>query len=391
MSEPIYIECHPKKAQLPKQVFHTLEELAAFINSCPNVYDRKLFNADLSKLDLTCPKGRELLMQINAYTEHVIWPAEIAEQMAQRLESGKNSGLGIRGIHQKGYTGKGVNVAIVDHVLYVDHPEYKDNVVFYETGFMPSNTPKDEAWYHGAAVSSLLCGKNCGSAPDAHLFFWAHFCYNHEKGVHDARLQNPTLQKIIDWNNTHEEKDKIRCLSCSWGNLTDIAFEERQELFKKVEESGCMVFGGCYGIRRGRRSVGGAKRDLYSDAADNLQGPDNLADWPPELAGTCLIVPRDQRTFASYMGGYMYDELGGASWTYPYLSGLVACGLQAFPSYTQQKDWQDKIWQDLLSTGTKDPRNYGAVTVNPVKFIEKMEYYRALENKRLAEHFGKHK
>ena len=390
MTTPIYIEYYPKKQEYPQIVFKTLDELSDYLQKRP-----RLFNADLSQLDLTCPRGQALFNKINGYTDQVIWPAEMAEQMAQQLENGKDSGLGISLLHQKGYTGKGVNVAIIDQALYIDHSEYKDNVVFYKTGIGHGpEEVRNTAQYHGPAVASLLCGKTCGSAPDANLFYYSWFGLDQKTHRQDSNTVLPLLQEIIEWNNTHADKDKIRCLSCSWGDRTDIAFEERQALFKKVEESGCMVFGGFYASTVGRQSCGGFKINPVSDSIENLQ-VEVPAGIPMETAKKrlphCVVVPEHNRTFASQVGGYMYEKQGGASWTYPYLAGLVACGLQAFPSYTQQKNWQDKIWQDLLSTGTKDPRNYGAVTVNPVRFIEKMEYYRALENKRLAEHFGNHK
>jgi len=47
------------------------------------------------------------------------------------LEEGKNPGLGIRDLHKRGFTGKGVKVAIIDQKLRLTHIEYKDRIERY--------------------------------------------------------------------------------------------------------------------------------------------------------------------------------------------------------------------------------------------------------------------
>jgi len=38
-------------------------------------------------------------------------------------------GLGLRALHEQGYTGRGVNVAIIDGPLLADHEEFGDRLV----------------------------------------------------------------------------------------------------------------------------------------------------------------------------------------------------------------------------------------------------------------------
>lgn len=81
------------------------------------------------------------------------------------LESGKDPGLGIRALHLKGITGKGVSIAIIDQPLLVGHKEYSSSLKSYEELFLRvKNSP---AAMHGAAVASLAVGKTCGVAPGA--------------------------------------------------------------------------------------------------------------------------------------------------------------------------------------------------------------------------------
>ena len=47
-------------------------------------------------------------------------------EAAAILEAGKNPGLGVRALHDEGVTGKGVNVAIIDQNLLLDHPEFAE-------------------------------------------------------------------------------------------------------------------------------------------------------------------------------------------------------------------------------------------------------------------------
>jgi len=74
------------------------------------------------------------------------------------LEEGKNPGLGIRDLHKRGFTGKGVKVAIIDQKLRLTHIEYKDRIERY----IESENIDEHPSMHGSAVSSLLCGADCG-------------------------------------------------------------------------------------------------------------------------------------------------------------------------------------------------------------------------------------
>ncbi|MFY9475459.1 hypothetical protein [Candidatus Darwinibacter acetoxidans] len=59
------------------------------------------------------------------------------QQASQRVIIGKDvsavhPGLGLRALHEQGYTGKGVNVAIIDGPLLVDHEEFSGRLVHFE-------------------------------------------------------------------------------------------------------------------------------------------------------------------------------------------------------------------------------------------------------------------
>lgn len=359
-----FIEREPKKKKYPRIIFSNLDELEKYIESSKRNTGEIMYNADLSQLDLSGPKGKKLLAKINGFDEKTTWPESLSKIKKEQLETSKDSGLGISELHKKGYTGKGINIAIIDQYLLLDHPEYQENIKYYkemESEEIYSKHLYSE--YHAPAVSSLAVGKTCGSAPNAGLYFVStgNSCYNNNN------LE--AIKHLIELNKNLSDKEKIRCLSCSWGGgPNEEDFEKRMALFKELEETGCIVIGGYYSHHIGRYHVGGTKIQQDSDHLDTLE-IDKIADRHiPEGKEDIVMVPEHKRTFASHSGGYLYEEIGGSSWTCPYLAGLVACALQANPDFVKQKGWQDKIWEKLLETAKATPNHKGKI-VQPEAFV----------------------
>ncbi len=359
-----FIEREPLKVEHPRLVFTDLQKFEQYLEKMKGYAGSKVYNSDLTLLDFSSEKGQELLSKINGFDENTVWPENLKLEKEKQLQLGKDSGLGISSLHKNGYTGKGINIAIIDQQLLVNHPEYQENIRYYREmgneeslqkyGHLPDH---GAASYHGPAVASLAVGKHCGSAPEAGLFFIA------EGGCHSPEVCLKAIKHLIDLNKKSSEKDKIRCLSCSWGGgPKEKDFDERMKLFKELEDTGCMVLGGLYGDYMGRSHSGGSRIHLGSDALDNLKGEQYANE-------NMLIVPRDQRTFASNSGGYLYEEKGGESWTYPYLAGLVACALQANPEIVKQKGWQETVWKKLLETARLTLDHKGKI-VQPESFVQ---------------------
>lgn len=85
------------------------------------------------------------------------------------MEHTKNPGLNIRKLHAEGITGNGINMAIIDQSLQVDHVEFADRMKMYEHVHCQGKV----ASMHGPAVASIAVGKNVGVAPEANLYFIA--------------------------------------------------------------------------------------------------------------------------------------------------------------------------------------------------------------------------
>ena len=163
-------------------------------------------NKDLSKIDLS---KRKRLIRTLQFNQKTIWPGPekipLSIDPNQLLTSGMNPGLGIRELHRQGITGKGVNVAIIDQPMYLDHPEFAGKIVAYHDVGCGS-----ESSMHGPAVTSLLVGTNCGTAPDARVYYVAAPSW-----TNDTAYQAKALDWIVEQNERLPVSEKIRVVSVS--------------------------------------------------------------------------------------------------------------------------------------------------------------------------------
>ena len=157
---------------------------------------------DLSELGLFELKRIVATLRFNQKT---VWPGRVGLFADRLLKKAMNPGLGIRHLHKQGITGKGINVAIIDQPMYLDHPEFAGKVVAYHD--VGCGT---ESSMHGPAVASLLVGTNCGTAPDARVYYAAAPSWKK-----DAAYYAKGLDWIIAQNEKLPEGEKIRVVSVS--------------------------------------------------------------------------------------------------------------------------------------------------------------------------------
>jgi subtilisin family serine protease len=182
-------------------------------------FEIDLRSAYLIKLDLSNNLEELLHSDFDSQTK---WPP--ADKMPANfdpqaiMELGKNPGLGIRFLHEKGITGAGVGIAIIDQTLLVDHVEYGDRIQVYEDaddvtgGWLQTSM-------HGPAVASIAVGKSVGVAPAADLYYIASGdCY----GVtsiqdYDFSCLAKDILRILEINQGLPANRKIRVISMSIG------------------------------------------------------------------------------------------------------------------------------------------------------------------------------
>jgi subtilisin family serine protease len=273
------------------------------------------------------------------------------------LTDALNPGLGVRQLHQQGITGKGVNVAIIDQPTYRVHPEFAGKIVAYhDTG-----CETDESSMHGPLVASLLVGTNCGTAPDARVYYAAVPTWKM-----DAAYYAKGLDWIIAQNEKLPQEEKIRVVSVS-ASPNQSSWANRQmwdEACDRADEDGIMVLD----------CTDDSHRGFIDRCWYNARAPESVAQcnpWSPPNTefrfnprDTSILVPSSPRTAAEDGGvpGYQYAGRGGLSRAIPYCAGVLAMGWQINPEIGPQQ------MRELLFESAYTKSN-GAKIIDPKKFI----------------------
>lgn len=266
------------------------------------------------------------------------------------MEESKNPGLGIRELHKKGIDGSGVKVAILDQKLLLGHEEYKGKLIDYSEYGDAGNS----ASMHGAAVASLLVGRNCGVAPGAQLVFRG------TKG-RDYKNRSKALLDIIEANKKLSNGEKIKIVSVSMGYNENNPEPGLDEWISSINESG----------KEGIIFVDVRDRHgLEFSGGGSVNDKENIEDYNPWLEYNKIdkiIIPNDYRTVASWRGNneYTYYGKGGLSWAVPYLAGLFALALQTNPNVSGEA-----IAEAINKTALVNKR--GLKVVNPKGMVESM-------------------
>lgn len=146
------------------------------------------------------------------------------------LELAKNPGLGIRGLHERGYTGEGVTVAIIDRPVIENHPEFAGKIVKYKDFCNGA----DRGNMHGAAVASALAGETTGTAPGVKIYF---------AGAGEVLTTAQALDWIVEENEKLPEGEKIRVVSISMAP-NDLGSPDADQWLKsreRAEAAGLLV------------------------------------------------------------------------------------------------------------------------------------------------------
>jgi len=362
---------------------HTVNELLDLPNQQTPNY-RRVHNVDLSELDLSGYTNMfsgelpELYLStaqaaqqniVTDWTDNVIWPTPdkmpAGINPAQILEQAKQSPE-IREMHYVGKTGQGINIAIIDQRLNLEHPEYASNVKLYKV--IPSYL-KEKTAYHGSLVAGIAVGHTTGVAPDANLYYYSAPSSEIQKDgnrVHSRKYVIKAIKEIIKYNQTHPDSEKIRFLSCSWGGNEDLHKQECDELFNICEQNGIKVIGGAY-------------------ASLNVQPCDKRYPNRTNKIG----IPTNGKTTSFWQGGFSYTRQGGFSSVCPYVAGVFACATQGNQIFFTRPNWQDELTQILTNTATES--EHGGKIINPIGICEQVgQIAREMEQKLIQQKSTQH-
>ncbi|MBL7187326.1 MAG: S8 family serine peptidase [Phycisphaerae bacterium] len=363
------------KTDSPKE----LKTLPKYDPDSDNPFRIDLRDRDLLKFDLSNSID-DLLYA--SFDDRTVWPTPdrmpSGFDWQKIMEQGKNPGLDVRSLHEKGITGRGVRIAILDQPLLVDHQEYAKRVRLYEEIDLQGRA---EPSMHGAAVASIAVGKTVGVAPEAELYYIAKYNFD-RKGTVTMRYIAQGIDRILEINEQLPKDNKIRVISISrgWGPSND-GYDDVMAACEEAKAAGIFVVS-CslervYGFQfhgLGRQPL--ANPDIFESYEPGLWWAKGFYDSARMRGSDRLLIPMDSRTTASPCGSdkYVFYRQGGWSWSVPYIAGVYALAAQVEPDITPERFWslamQTGRTIELDYHGKKIP--FGAI-IDPVRLIRAIQ------------------
>lgn len=296
--------------------------------------------------------------------------------------------LGIEQVWQKGYTGKGIGVAVIDSGLY-PHPDFSNRIKGWVDIEKGKPQPYDN-FAHGTHVAGVVGGSGTkssgrfkGIAPDADLI-----------GVRITTVAEAI--KGLQWAMDNKDKYNIRVVNMSLGDFAAKSYKDDPwaQACEKAIDAGLIVVvaAGNEGPSAGTISTPGIDpRVITVGALDDRhtvdRGDDTIASFesvgptsidclpkPDIIApgvsiystlapGTTLDVPELPHV------GTDYIAISGTSMATPMVVGLIADLLQANPSLTH--DDVKKILEATADRYLKDgPNAQGYGLINSPRALE---------------------
>lgn len=348
---PLGIHGHPGPANFSRP----LDQFPTYNPASPQNWQVDLRSRDLTKFDL---HGRGADLMFADFDSQTKWPASLPEVFNPKrvMDVGRNPGLGLRQLHAKGITGKGVGIAIIDQNLLLDHVEYKDRLRHYEEIHWPVDAKSSSM--HGPAVASIAVGKTVGVAPEADLYYIAE--------MHGEMAPNRSfdwdfswlaisIKRILELNRSLPPAQKIRVISISVGwRPEQKGYDLMQTAIAQAKKDGVFI------VSSSLEETAGFS--FHGLGRDSLADPDQVQSCLPGLfwqnsfyadpsgffSAEALLVPMDSRCTASPTGteDYVFYRNGGLSWSIPYVAGLYALACQVRPDVTPEL-----FWKAALETG----------------------------------------
>lgn len=279
--------------------------------------------------------------------------------------------LDIDSIREKGYTGKGVGVAILDTGV-ASHADLNDNIICFKD-FVNNRKNNYDDNGHGTHIAGIVAGnggrskgKYRGIAVDAKIIALKCLDYRGNGNVKDA-------EKCFDFILENRKKYNIRIVNISIGSSLKAGEEGYDSLVNGVEklwEEGIVVVtaAGNNGPDRGSITVPGCAKSVITVGASDEQkkysgrGPTSVCIVKPEIVcpGTNII--------SCSIGRYPYSKRSGTSMSAPVVSGVIALMLEKKPELTN-KEIKKRLYKTAIDMGY-DKSHQGWGRINPSGLLE---------------------
>jgi subtilisin family serine protease len=170
------------------------------------------------------------------------------------FESAREPGRGLReeiaSLRKRGFTGRGIGVAVIDGPLYTGHREFAGRLRWYDEIDMEAGDP---AGWHGTAVASIAVGETAGIASNADLYYagigsnWAHeplrfSLVTLRRAMSGRKRLALAIRRILAVNRGLPEDRKIRSLAIAvgWGPR-GLGYEETRDAIEEARREGIFV------------------------------------------------------------------------------------------------------------------------------------------------------
>ena len=241
-------------------------------------------------------------------------------------------------VYRKGYTGKGVRIALIDTGVFL-HQEIEKNVIFFKDFTQNIKMPYDDNG-HGTHIAGILSanGKHnkanvSGMAPEAELLV---FKVLDKKGNGSAEKVIQALQWILD----HHREWNIKLLNFSMGflpNTNPLMQNKLIDILETLWDEGVTIVtaAGNNGPEENSITVPGVSRKVITvgsfDDISNIKnhyggrGPTSCCIVKPEI----LAPGTEILSLSNKSGGY--EKKSGTSMSVPIVCGALALLLEKNP------------------------------------------------------------
>ncbi len=229
-------------------------------------------------------------------------------------------------VYRKGYTGRGVRIALLDTGTF-SHKDLQCNIVLFKDYINYRKLTYDDNG-HGTHIAGIISEM----APNAELMVFK-ILDKHGNGTTETAL------KALDWIYKNYKKWNIKLINFSMGYLPNTKAIMQNQLIEKLEqlwEEGITIVtaAGNNGPKENSITVPGVSRKLITvGSCDDLEEKGGYGGRGP--TSCCIVKPEilapgtNIRSLGLRDGGYVYKS--GTSMSAPIVSGALALALEKNP------------------------------------------------------------